>query len=357
MHKLFTKHLALFILIPILAICLTAPVESTAQVLESGSHSYLPLLLNGQPDVIRTYLDQVNSTHITDMTRDLVELYGPRHQDFYRIFVDNYCSLGADTWPNHNLIRASKYVFHYFEDLGYLPYKEWVYDEWGEDWFGSYNVVAQITGSVYPDVFIEVAAHIRDWLQNPQSETLKADHAAFAQSQFHLIATPHLSLQAAAAAAREAGVQVLQLGDRIEGEAREVAGVQGAMALYASDHGEPVTPPCLILSGGETTVTVKGQGRGGRNAEFLLGLATTLAGTPNIYAIAADTDGIDGSEDNAGALLSPASWQRAVDAGLDARAMLANNDGYGFFAALEDLVITGPTRTNVNDFRAILVLS
>ncbi len=204
---------------------------------------------------------------------------------------------------------------------------------------------------------IEVAAHIRDWLQNPQSETLKADHSAFAQSQFHLIATPHLSVQAAAAAAREAGVQVLQLGDRIEGEAREVAGVQGAMALYASEHGEPVKPPCLIVSGGETTVTVKGQGRGGRNAEFLLGLATTLAGTPNIYAIAADTDGIDGSEDNAGALLSPASWQRALDAGLDARAMLANNDGYGFFAALGDLVITGPTRTNVNDFRAILVLS
>ena len=129
MHKLFTKHLALLILIPILAICLTAPVESTAQVLESGSQSYLPLLLNGQPDVIRTYLDQVNSTHITDMTRDLVELYGPRHQDFYRIFVDNYCSVGTETWLNHNLIRASKYVFHFFEDLGYLPYKEWVYDE------------------------------------------------------------------------------------------------------------------------------------------------------------------------------------------------------------------------------------
>lgn len=204
---------------------------------------------------------------------------------------------------------------------------------------------------------ITIGSNVKHWLQSNDSETLKTGHGAFTNSQFRMIATPALSLQAAATAAEEAGIKVLQLGDRIEGEASEVARAQAAMALGTSKQGELIAPPCLILSGGETTVTVKGQGRGGRNAEFLLSLATTLAGAPKIYAIAADTDGIDGSEDNAGALLSPASWQRALDAGLDAEAMLANNDGYGFFSALGDLLITGPTRTNVNDFRAILVLS
>lgn len=115
-------------------------------------------------------------------------------------------------------------------------------------------------------------------------------------------------------------------------------------------------PPCVILSGGETTVTVRGNGRGGRNAEFLLSLAQCLKGQPGIYALAADTDGIDGSEDNAGALLAPEDWQKARALGLDIDAMLANNDGYGFFKSLDRLLMTGPTRTNVNDFRAILVL-
>jgi len=119
---------------------------------------------------------------------------------------------------------------------------------------------------------------------------------------------------------------------------------------------QPFAKPCVILSGGETTVTVRGNGRGGRNAEFLLSLAVSLQGADNIYALACDTDGIDGSEDNAGAIYTPQSWQRAQQQKLNARAMLDNNDGYGFFGALDELILTGPTRTNVNDFRAILIL-
>ena len=129
----------------------------------------------------------------------------------------------------------------------------------------------------------------------------------------------------------------------------------GGIALQVRRHGQPAPPPCVLLSGGETTVTVRGAGRGGRNAEFLLALAVHLNGAAGISALAADTDGIDGSEDNAGAIALPDSLARARALGLDAGAMLADNDGYGFFAALGDLVITGPTLTNVNDFRAILI--
>ena len=203
---------------------------------------------------------------------------------------------------------------------------------------------------------IPLAPHTVDWLQNPASETLKAGDAALVGSEFHLIATAQQSLESAARAARDAGLEVLLLGDSIEGEAREVARVHAAMALSARQQGEPASPPCLILSGGETTVTVNGQGRGGRNSEFLLSLASALAGTPGIYALAADTDGLDGSGNNAGAILTPDSWQRARALGLDAAAMLNDNDSYGFFAALDDLIVTGPTRTNVNDFRAVLIL-
>ncbi len=127
------------------------------------------------------------------------------------------------------------------------------------------------------------------------------------------------------------------------------------IARQCAAHGQPAAGPCVLISGGETTVTVRGGGRGGRNAEFLLGLAVALDRHPGIHAIACDTDGIDGTEDNAGALLSPDSLARAAALGLDARERLRDNDGYGFFAALGDLVVTGPTRTNVNDFRAILV--
>ncbi len=203
---------------------------------------------------------------------------------------------------------------------------------------------------------IDTPVHVAQWLQNEQSETLKPGDPRLCNSFFNMIATPHQSLQAAKHYAEQAGLATLVLGDDIEGESREVAKVHAAIVRSILKHQQPISPPCVILSGGETTVTIKGKGRGGRNAEFLLSLACCLKGLPGVYAIAADTDGIDGSEDNAGALLSPDSWQRAIEEGLDAAAMLDNNDAYRYFEAINDLVITGPTLTNVNDFRAILVL-
>ncbi|MGH6927862.1 MAG: MOFRL family protein, partial [Dongiaceae bacterium] len=163
------------------------------------------------------------------------------------------------------------------------------------------------------------------------------------------------ALEAAAAVARRAGITPVILGDSIEGEAREVATVHAGIARQVRRHGQPAATPAVLISGGETTVTVRGQGRGGRNAEFLLALAVALQGEAGIHAVAGDTDGIDGTEDNAGALLDPTSLARAAARGIDARGALAGNDGYGFFAALGDLIVTGPTRTNVNDFRAILI--
>jgi glycerate 2-kinase len=166
-----------------------------------------------------------------------------------------------------------------------------------------------------------------------------------------LVATPMAALEAAVAVARQAGVVPILLGDDIEGEAVTVAqDMARQAAAYAGER------PCVFISGGETTVTVRGHGRGGRNAEFLLALAVALNGQPGIHAIACDTDGIDGTERNAGALLSPDTLSRAQSLGVDAAARLLDNDGYGFFETLDDLVITGPTRTNVNDFRAILLL-
>ena len=169
------------------------------------------------------------------------------------------------------------------------------------------------------------------------------------------MATPQASLEAAAAVARDAGITPLILGDAIEGESAEVARVMAAIARQCAGRGQPAAPPCVLISGGETTVTVRGSGRGGRNTEFLLALAVALDSHPRIAALAADTDGIDGSEANAGALLAPDTLGRAAALGLDPKAHLANNDGYSFFAALNDLLVTDPTRTNVNDFRAILI--
>ena len=155
--------------------------------------------------------------------------------------------------------------------------------------------------------------------------------------------------------AMSAGILPLMLGDAIEGEAREVARVMAGIALSVQRHRQPVPPPAALISGGETTVTVRGHGKGGRNTEFLLALALALDGRPGIHAIACDTDGCDGTEGNAGAMIGPDTLARAAAAGLDAKARLADNDSHGFFAALGDLVITGPTFTNVSDFRAILV--
>ncbi len=192
-------------------------------------------------------------------------------------------------------------------------------------------------------------------LARGEDETPKPGDPRLAFAEFRLIATPQMSLEAAAEVAQRAGVRPVILGDAIEGEAREVAKVMAAVARQVRRRGQPARPPCVLLSGGETTVTVRGDGKGGRNVEFLLALAVALAGEPGIWAIAGDTDGIDGAEEVAGAILRPDSLARAVRLDLDAKAMLARNDAHSFFAALGDQVVTGPTLTNVNDFRAVLV--
>ena len=197
---------------------------------------------------------------------------------------------------------------------------------------------------------------VAGYLEAAAEETVKPGDPVFETAETIVIATPQASLEAAADEARRHGITPLILSDRIEGEAREVARVHAAIALQAAAHGQPAAPPCVLLSGGETTVTVRGTGRGGRNAEFLLSLAVGLDGHRGIHAIACDTDGIDGSEDNAGCLCDPDTLAQAVSLGLKPRERLEDNDGYGFFAALNKLVISGPTLTNVNDFRAILVL-
>ncbi|MGA2492401.1 MAG: glycerate kinase [Roseiarcus sp.] len=202
---------------------------------------------------------------------------------------------------------------------------------------------------------IDAPAHVLAHLESAAAETPKPGDARFAQVANVVVAAPRLSLAAAAAAARSAGVTPLDLGDAIEGEAREVGKAFAGIALSAARRGAPARGPCVLISGGETTVTVRGKGRGGRNSEFLLGLAIGLDGAPGIWALAGDTDGIDGSEDNAGAIVAPDTLARTVALGLAPRARLDDNDAYSVFAALGDLVVTGPTLTNVNDFRAILI--
>ena len=204
---------------------------------------------------------------------------------------------------------------------------------------------------------IEVPAAARDGLQSGAFETPKPGDARFAGHQVHMIATPHQSLAAAAALARQAGIGVHVLSDEMEGEAREVGKVHAAVARYVARHGQPFARPCVILSGGETTVTVKSEGgRGGRATEFLLGCAIALQGEPGVFVMAGDTDGIDGVEDNAGAIVAPSTLDRAQALGLKAQDFLDNNDAYNFFKPLGDLVVPGPTFTNVNDFRAVLIV-
>jgi hydroxypyruvate reductase len=202
---------------------------------------------------------------------------------------------------------------------------------------------------------IAIPASVQAHLESPASETPKPGDVRFSAHRHHVIATAQHALEAAAAKARSAGITPYILSDGIEGEARDIGLMHAAMARQVLAHGQPFERPCVILSGGETTVTVRGNGRGGRNVEFLLSFALAMEGARNVHAIACDTDGIDGTEDNAGALSGPDSLARAAAKGLDAKAMLANNDGYSFFAGIGDLVVTGPTLTNVNDFRAILV--
>jgi hydroxypyruvate reductase len=194
---------------------------------------------------------------------------------------------------------------------------------------------------------IAVPERVQAWLDNPASETPKPGDAAFARVDNRVVASARNSLNAAIRIAQAEGMRVIDLGDDIEGEAREVARAHADLARRSAG-------PCVLISGGETTVTVRGKGRGGRNSEYLLALAIALGGAAGISAIACDTDGIDGTESNAGAIIAPDTLARAKAKGLDAAAALAQNDAYGLFQALGDLVETGPTRTNVNDFRAIL---
>ena len=203
---------------------------------------------------------------------------------------------------------------------------------------------------------IDVPANIEQHLQSAAAETPKPGDARFAANHCAVIATAQMALEAAAATARAAGITPYILSDSMEGEARDVALVHAALARQVSLHDQPFSKPCVLLSGGETTVTVKGKGRGGRNAEFLLAFAVALDGQAGIHAIACDTDGIDGSEDNAGAVCGPATLTDAAALGLSPRKLLENNDAYSLFGALDALIVSGPTRTNVNDFRAILIV-
>jgi len=200
---------------------------------------------------------------------------------------------------------------------------------------------------------IAVDENVRQWLESPESETPKVTYES---SSFQLVATAQQSLEAAAVKAENLGFNTLILGDDLTGESQQLAQSHAALINQVLEQEQPVKPPCVLLSGGETTVKVTGNGRGGRNTEYLLSLAIALQGKANVYALAADTDGIDGMGDNAGAVLSPDSWLKADKLGLNAANMLKNNDSYSYFEMLDDLVVTGPTHTNVNDFRAILVL-
>lgn len=201
-----------------------------------------------------------------------------------------------------------------------------------------------------------VRTRLEDGARGRIAETPKPGDAVFGRVENRVIATAHASLEAAAGVFNAQGIRPVILGDTVTGEATEVAKVMAALVRELRQYRAPFPPPVALISGGECTVTLRGEdGRGGRCSEFLLALAIELEGVPAVHALAADTDGIDGSEDNAGALLAPDSLARAGAAGIDARRLLAKNDSYGFFAALGDLLVTGPTRTNVNDYRAIVV--
>ncbi len=202
---------------------------------------------------------------------------------------------------------------------------------------------------------ITVPAAVLKVLESDCGESIKPGDPRLARAETRIVATPQIALEAAAAVAREAGYPVHILGDAIEGEARDVGKVMAGMALQVARRGQPFTAPCVLLSGGETTVTVRGPGCGGRNVEFLLSLGVALDGCPGVHALAGDTDGVDGVEEIAGAYLGPDSMARARCLGLRPKESLAANDGHGFFDRLGDGIVTGPTLTNVNDFRAILI--
>ena len=202
---------------------------------------------------------------------------------------------------------------------------------------------------------IELPPAAREVLESGRGESVKPGDPRLARIETRIVAAPQQALEAAAAVAREAGVTAHILGDAIEGEARDVGKVLAGLALQVARQGQPFAAPCVLLSGGETTVTVRGTGRGGRNVECLLSMGIALGGHPRIHALAGDTDGVDGQEEIAGAVWQPGTLARAWALGLRPKDRLADNDGHGFFEALGDQVITGPTLTNVNDFRAIFI--
>jgi hydroxypyruvate reductase len=202
---------------------------------------------------------------------------------------------------------------------------------------------------------IDAPVSIRTALDSAAAESIKPGDPRLARSEYRIIATPQMALETAAQVAREQGVLPVILSDSVEGEARDVGKVMAAIARQVDLHGQPAAAACVLLSGGETTVTVRGEGRGGRNVEFLLALALALQGRAHIYALAADTDGVDGAEAIAGAIVTPDTLPRARALCRQPGRDLERNDAHAFFEALGDSVITGPTRTNVNDFRAILV--
>lgn len=218
--------------------------------------------------------------------------------------------------------------------------------------FADAQAVLARWGVTPPD---SVAAHLARGVRGEVPETPKPGDPLFDRVESRLIATAHDSLEAGARVFERAGIRAVILGDTVTGEARDVAQVMAALVREIRGHGAPFQPPVALVSGGECTVTLRGDGRGGRCSEFLLALLKELGGMSGLHAIAADTDGIDGVESNAGALMGPDSAARAAALGLDARRSLDDNDGWGFFSALGDLVVTGPTRTNVNDYRAILL--
>ena len=202
---------------------------------------------------------------------------------------------------------------------------------------------------------IALPSHVLEALSSARAESVKPCDGRLSGIETRLIATPQMALEAAARVAQAAGISAHILSDRIEGESRDVGKVMAAMAIQVARRGQPFKLPCVLLSGGETTVTVRGDGRGGRNVEFLLSLALALQGEPSVHALAADTDGVDGQEEIAGACVSPDTLQRAWRLGIHPADSLERNDAHGFFQALGDCVVTGPTLTNVNDFRAILI--
>ena len=203
---------------------------------------------------------------------------------------------------------------------------------------------------------IDLSTELRAVLESGQGESIKPGDLRLARNQVRMVAAPQIALEAAAQVARDAGFAAHILGDALEGEARDVGKVLAGIALQVAERGQPFAAPCVLLSGGETTVTLRGTGSGGRNVECLLSMGIALDGHPSIHALACDTDGVDGVAEIAGALLGPDTLARAHALGLKPNDSLNNNDGHGFFGRLQDAVVTGPTLTNVNDFRAILIV-